>query len=206
MKGNIDVGELVAEIRNLDFRDIGSWSAAVRMTVIALCCALLGFLGYWFVIKTELATLTEVRAREPELLRAFEQKQQQVANIDAYKQQLETMRIAFSTMLRQLPSETEVANLLQDISNTRVSVGLEEELFKPENERPKEFYAEAPIRIRVLGDYHQFGEFASGIAALPRIVTLNEISIRPAGGEGDVLVMDAIAMTYRYLDESESGT
>jgi len=123
-----------------------------------------------------------------------------VANLDAYKRELVQMRISFGTLLRQLPSQTEIANLLQDISQTRAAVGLDEDLFKPEPERPKEFYAEAPIRIRVTGTYHQFGQFASGLAALSRIVTLDGIDIKPAGKDAEgKLVMEAIATTYRYL-------
>lgn len=161
---------------------------------------IIAFAGYWLFIRDQYAMLEQTRAQEGELRAAFEAKQQKVANLDAYKQQLEQMRISFGTLLRQLPSQTEIANLLQDISQTRVAVGLDEDLFKPEAERPKEFYAEAPIKIRVIGTYHQFGEFASGLAALPRIVTLDGIDIKPAGKDADgKLVMDATAMTYRYL-------
>ncbi|MDY6942591.1 MAG: type 4a pilus biogenesis protein PilO [Pseudomonadota bacterium] len=204
MNMNLNVGQLWNELRSLDINNVGSWSIAARGIVVVFVCALLVFLGYWFLVRHQIDNLNVAQKKEPELKQQFERKQGQVANLDAYKQQLEEMRVSFSTMLRQLPSETEMANLLQDISQTRVATGLEEQIFKPEPERPKEFYAEAPIRIRVTGDFHQFGDFASGIAALPRIVTLSGISIKRNGGKGasaDSLIMDATAMTYRYVDE-----
>jgi len=200
MNLNVNLNEFTNELRNLDFNNVGTWSRAAKITVACMSSLIIAFAGYWLFIRDQYTTLEQIRAQEGELRAAFEAKQQKVANLDAYKQQLEQMRISFGTLLRQLPSQTEIANLLQDISQTRVAVGLDEDLFKPEAERPKEFYAEAPIKIRMIGTYHQFGEFASGLAALPRIVTLDGIDIKPAGKDADgKLVMDATAMTYRYL-------
>ena len=136
----------------------------------------------------------------------FETKQKKVAALDAYKEQLAEMERSFGAMLRQLPSRTEVANLLNDISQTRVASSLEEELFEPLPEVQKEFYAEIPNKIIVTGDYHQMGQFVSGVAALPRIVTIDEVELRPLGGQGaakDQLRMSALAKTYRYLDDAE---
>jgi type IV pilus assembly protein PilO len=117
---------------------------------------------------------------------------------------MEEMKISFGAMLRQLPSKTEVANLLADVSQTGMSSGLEFELFKPGSEVPADFYAELPIQIRVIGDYHQFGEFVSKVAALPRIVTLHDFSIQGKDKEEGKLAMDITAKTYRYFDEGEN--
>ncbi len=200
MSTNMDMNEFAQELRHLDFNNVGSWSRAARATVVCLSGLLMIAAGYWLFIRDQYALLEQTQMQESGLRTAFEAKQQKVANLDAYKRELVQMRISFGTLLRQLPSQTEIANLLQDISQTRAAVGLDEDLFKPEPERPKEFYAEAPIRIRVTGTYHQFGQFASGLAALSRIVTLDGIDIKPAGKDAEgKLVMEAIATTYRYL-------
>lgn len=205
---NIDLNDLVEEVKNFDINKIGSWSSLVQGIVIGVFCAGLAFAGYWFLIKDEFENLERAERKEQQLRDTFEDRQQKAANLDDYKQQLAQMEESFGAMLRQLPGETEIANLLQDISQTRASVGLDEELFRPESERPRDFYAEAPIRIRVVGDFHQMGKFASGLAALPRIVTLNNVNISQGGGNrdsqpGETLVMEATAMTYRYLDGNE---
>lgn len=197
------LSRLQADLRNIDPNNPGSWPVSIRNLALVLLVVLLGGLGYWFQIQPQIAALKAAQHREPELRLSFEAKQRQVANLDAYKIQLREMRERFATMLRQLPSQTEMANLLQDISQTRVGAGLEEQIFKPEAERPLEFYAEAPIRIRLTGSYHQIGDFASGLAALPRIVTLSNISLGNAKMEAGQLVMDATAMTYRYLEEPQ---
>lgn len=197
-----DLAAMLAELRKVDPNNPGSWPASVRNLALFALLLIMGGLGYWFQIQPQLTALRAAQDREPELRQSFETKQRQVANLDAYKAQLRDIQTRFAVMLRQLPSQTEMANLLQDISQTRVATGLEEQVFKPEAERAKEFYAEAPIRIRLTGSYHQMGDFASGLAALPRIVTLSNISLTGAkAGEGGGLVMDAVAMTYRYLEE-----
>ena len=197
------LSRLQADLRDIDPNNPGSWPASIRNLALVLLMALLGGLGYWFQIQPQITALKAAQNREPELRLSFEAKQRQVANLDAYKIQLREMQERFATMLRQLPSQTEMANLLQDISQTRVGAGLEEQIFKPEAERPLEFYAEAPIRIRLIGTYHQMGDFASGLAALPRIVTLSNISLSNAKTGGGQLVMDATVMTYRYLEEPQ---
>ncbi len=134
----------------------------------------------------------------------FENKQRKAANLDAYKAQLEEMTTNFGAMLRQLPGQTEIPSLLVDISQTGLASGLEEELFQPAGEQRKEFYAEKPISIRLKGSYHELGDFVSGIAALPRIVTLHDIEIAPANdGDGDDLTLNVTAKTYRYLEDEE---
>jgi type IV pilus assembly protein PilO len=200
----LDFPALLTELRKIDRNNPGSWPHSIRNLALIVLMVLLAVLGYWFQIQPQITTLQAAQNREPELRLSFEAKQRQVANLDAYKIQLREMQERFATMLRQLPSQTEMANLLQDISQTRVGAGLEEQVFKPEVERPMEFYAEAPIHIRLTGSYHQMGNFASGLAALPRIVTLSNISLGSAKTGPDQLVMDATAMTYRYLEEPQS--
>jgi type IV pilus assembly protein PilO len=149
--------------------------------------------------------LQKAEADELDLKSQFENKQQRAANLDAYKAQLGEMERSFGAMLRQLPGKTEVPNLLVDISQTGLAAGLQEKLFQPAGEQSKGFYAELPIKIRLVGSYHEFGTFVSGIAALPRIVTLHDIQITPvapdkAGGY-DTLTMDVTAKTYRYIED-----
>jgi type IV pilus assembly protein PilO len=158
------------------------------------------FLGYWFHTKDQLLELDKVEQQETDLRVIFEKKAQQAANLEAYEQQLEEMRESFGAMLRQLPNKTEVADLLVDVSQTGLASGLEFELFKPQQENPREFYAELPISIRVIGEYHEFGDFVSGVAALPRIVTLHNVNISRVG---NMLAMDLTAKTYRYLESEE---
>jgi len=197
------------DLNNLDFNNIGSWPVAARAVVIALLCGLLLFLGYYLDISNQLLTLEQAEAKENTLKAEFEKKQAKAANLDAYKQQMEEMQRTFGTLLQQLPGKTEVAEVLVDVSHVGIQSGLEFELFKPGAEIPKEFYAELPIELRVNGTAHQFGKFVSGIAALPRIVTLHDLTItRKKKGkeeENDLLTMSATAKTYRYLDEDEKA-
>src|SRR5262249_54911818 len=138
------------------------------------------------------------------LLQQSKTKHDKSVNLDVYKQQLKDIERSFGALLRQLPGKTEVPNLLVDISQTGLSAGLEEKLFQPQAELKKDFYAELPIKISLTGSYHQFGEFVSGIAALPRIVTLHDIEIKSANKDAyDQLTLDLTAKTYRYLDEEE---
>lgn len=196
-------------INELDFSNIHSWPLPARIFVIVLVAVAVIFLGYWFDIKSQQEELKKVERKEQELKSEFETKAAKAANLEAYKQQLEEMRQSFGTMLRQLPNKTEVAELLVDVSQTGLASGLEFELFKPEAEIPKDFYAELPISIRVRGSYHEFGSFVSGVAALPRIVTIHDIGITPGKDDGDEaqgeLVMELTAKTYRYLDEDEEA-
>jgi type IV pilus assembly protein PilO len=164
--------------------------------------AVTAFLIYMWVINQEMPLLERAQQEERDLRTQFEEKQRQAANFDAYRTQLAEIERDFGAMLRQLPGKTEVPSLLVDISQTGLGAGLEEVLFTPAGEIHKDFYAELPIRLRYTGSYHELGNFVSGIAALPRIVTLHDISIRPAGGSvPDELTLDVTAKTYRYLDE-----
>jgi len=157
--------------------------------------------GYFLDLQSQNESLDRSRAREITLKQEFERKQAKAANLNAYKKQMLEMEESFGTMLRQLPSKTEVENLVDEITQTGLTSGVEFKLFKPESERFIEFYAEKPISLEIVGSYHQFGEFISGVAALPRIVTMHNISIKSSKtGE---LHMKAVAKTYRYLDEQE---
>jgi type IV pilus assembly protein PilO len=208
MNLNIDLSQL----RNIDFNDVARWPKPVKIAAIALICVAVLGAGLWFDTRVQMESLEATRNKERTLKSDFLAKQNKAASLDAYIEQMEEMRLSFGAMLRQLPSRTEVAELLVDISQTGIENGLEFELFRPESERPAEFYAELPIKIKVAGDYHEFGRFVSDIASLPRIVTLQDFTIGPmtkAGRnstqgpiQGD-LVMELTARTYRYLDEEE---
>ncbi len=174
----------------------------VKAGMVVVLCALVLALGWFLDTKGQLESLDQAQHHEQDLKRTFEQKQAKAANLDAYKQQMAEMKQSFGAMLRQLPSKTEVDSLLVDISQTGLASGVQFKLFKPTAERQLEFYAEQPIDIEVTGSYHQFGDFVSGVAALPRIVTLHNLSVSKAG-KGDKLAMKLEAKTYRYLDENE---
>ncbi len=194
------------EIKRLDPKDVGRWPGVFRALAIgAIFVALSGVFVYLWPIRNQMPELDQARADEQDLLKTFDEKQRKAANFEAYKSQLKEMERSFGAMLRQLPGRTEVPNLLVDISQTGLAAGLEEKLFQPAGEVRKDFYAELPIKIRLTGSYHEFGNFVSGIATLPRIVTLHDITITPAGKDAgpDDLVLDVTAKTYRYLDESE---
>lgn len=196
------------QLNELDFSNIGEWPALVKGVVVLLLCAAVIGGWYYFDTQEQLKRLASTEKREQDLRQTFEVKQKKAANLQAYKQQLAEMQESFGAMLRQLPDRTEVAALLVDVSQTGLASGLEFELFRPAGEIPKDFYAELPIAIKVIGDYHEFGNFISGLAALPRIVTIHNITIAPRGKgggkdkEGDLLQLVATAKTYRYLDEN----
>lgn len=194
---------LVEELQSLDINDVGRWPLAFRAGVIAIVFLVVLGLGiYWFIIQDKAPQLSRVQQEEQELRVTFENKQRKAANYDAYKAQLSQIEQSFGTMLRQLPGKTEIPSLIVDISQTGLAAGLQEKLFVPQAEVPKDFYAEKPIKIRLTGGYHEIGNFVSGIAALPRIVTLHDIVItREKDQEYDGLSMEVTAKTYRYLDE-----
>jgi type IV pilus assembly protein PilO len=161
-------------------------------------------IGIWLmVIKTEMPKLEAAEVEERTLRGQFEDRQRKAANFDSFRAQLAEIERDFGAMLRQLPGKTEVPSLLVDISQTGLGAGLEEQTFTPTGEIQKDFYAEYTIKLRYTGSYHELGNFVSGIAALPRIVTLHDITIRPVNGSAnpDQLTLDVTAKTYRYLDE-----
>jgi type IV pilus assembly protein PilO len=195
------------DVNNIDINDIkhiGTAPPIIKGFLIILLCVIVAVAGYFLITTPKMEELKKVEKEELNLKSVFDEKAAKAANLDAYKQQLDEMRQSFGALLRQLPNKTEIETLLTDISQTGISSGLEIELFKPEGLIPKDFYAEYPIKLRVTGRYHQFAQFVSGVAALPRIVTLQDIQIEPAEKDSGVkLAMELTAVTYQYLDETE---
>jgi type IV pilus assembly protein PilO len=193
------------DLKQIDWRDPGRWPLPVRLGVIALFFAVVtGVLLYAAVWNARKDELAELANKEVSLREEFKTKHGKAVNLDLYKQQLVDIEKSFGTMLRQLPGKTEMENLLVDISQAGTQAGLQQDLFQPQAEQSKDFYAEKPIKLRLTGSYHQMGEFVSNIAALYRIVTLHDVNIRSATGKADdKLVMDVTAKTYRYLDSDE---
>ncbi|TCT22022.1 type 4a pilus biogenesis protein PilO [Thiobaca trueperi] len=193
------------ELNQLDLNSYGEWPIPVKAVAILIASFVLGGLVYYLDTQEQLGRLAQAQAQEQELRTSFESKQRKAVNLDAYRQQLAEMQESFGAMLRQLPNKTEVASLLVDVSQTGLANGLEFELFQPESEQNKGFYAELPIRIRVTGTYHDFGRFISGLAALPRIVTIHDAIITgndvKQKNPNEKLTLQATVRTYRYLDE-----
>lgn len=204
----MDIRAYIDELRTLDQNNIGSWPLwAYTGAVVLLAGVILG-IGTWYFVLPKGEALEQARKQEQSLRAEFERKQKKVANLDAYKAQLAKMRETFGALLRQLPSETEVPKLLNDISQTRLASGLEEELFKPRPEIQRDFYAVLPNDLVVTGSYHELGTFVSGVAALPRIVTLDDVTIQPVKSDGDFageLRMSVTAKTYRYVDAGQTS-
>ena len=196
---------LLDELRSLDPRDPGRWPLPVRAGAVALAFVLLSVLGiYMLVWNEQRPELQRHQEEEQRLRQEYHDKHAKAVNLEIYKQQLKDIERSFGALLRQLPGKTEVPSLLIDISQTGLAAGLQEKLFQPEPEQRKDFYAELPIKIRLTGSYHQFGEFVSGIAALPRIVTLHDIDVKSDNKDAyDQLSLELTAKTYRYLDEEE---
>ena len=184
---------------NWDFNEAGNWPASIKVGAIAIVSVIL--LGAWVYYDTvdQWDGLEKVEKKEIALKKTFERKQAKAVNLEAYKQQLSDMQQQFGAMLQQLPNKTQIADLLVDVSQAGLASGLEFSLFQPSGERRKDFYAEKPIKLVVVGSYHEFGEFVSNLAALPRIVTLHNVSLAPARKGGN-MTMNATAKTYRYLD------
>lgn len=204
----------ISDLRNIDREDLnrlGTSPILLRAIIIIALCALVCGLGYNYLIKPRQMNLKVVEQQEGVLRNKFDTEQAKAANRAAYVEQLEEMKKTFNVMLRQLPNKTDIESLLVDLSQTSVASGLDVEYFKPEVEIPREFYAEYPIKISVSGQYHQFGQFVSGLAALPRIVTLSNIDIKQMSKAKSAnntvqlgakkLKMDLVATTYRYLEE-----
>jgi type IV pilus assembly protein PilO len=203
-------------LRELDFNNTGSWPREYKIGACILVGLLIFFL-LWYVITREKGDeLTNLEAQESTLRADFETKQGKAANLEPLKQQLAQMEQQLQQMLRQLPSKTEMPDLIVDISQTAIATGIQNDLFKPGEEMPREFYAEQPIALRMVGTYHQFGAFVSGVASLPRVVimTMHDISLKPRGagtdglagiGPNSSLELSGTVKTYRYLDEEETA-
>jgi len=200
----------IEQVRDLDPNDPGRWPAPFRFGAIGVIFLVAAIaMVYLLAWKPKKPELDAVRAQEQTLLTELETKAKKAANLDAYKAQLAEMEQSFGAMLRKLPNKTEVPNLLTDISQQGSGAGLDQKLFQPGQQVNKDFYAELPIKMRLTGSFHAIGAFVSGIAALPRIVTLHDVEITAAGKDKDAgsdqLQLDVTAKTYRYLDEEEQA-
>jgi type IV pilus assembly protein PilO len=195
------------DIRNLDRNNVGGWPQSVKVFFTVLLFAVVLLLGWYFFVSDQQDNLTSLTSKEETLKRDFSTKQAKAVNLEALQQQLNEMQDMLRQLLRQLPSKTEMPELLIDISQTALSAGLEVESFEPGQETPKDFYAEKPIKLKMTGTYHQFGTFISGVASLPRVVilTLHDVSLTPSGSANGKLVLQGTVKTYRYLDDEESA-
>jgi len=200
---------MLDDLRSADFKNLGSSPSSVRYFVLSVILVLILVAGYFLLIKDKWVELERTQQREFALRSDFEAKQQKASNLEAYQQQIAEMEELLETMFRQLPSKTEMDKLLVDVSQTALAAGIDVQLFEPLAEEAKDFYAERPISVRMLGNYHEFGEFVSGVAALPRVVilTMHNVSLRRATGSARAegrLVLEGQVKTYRYIDESEA--
>ena len=189
----------LSDLNELDFENIGRWPQPAKVGFIVIVCAAIMGLGFWKDISKLKEELAWVQTKESELLSTLEARQRKAANLDALRAQLSDIQATFGDLLRRLPNRTEVPDLLVDITKEGLGAGLEFELFKPGQERNADFYMELPIQIKVIGGFHDFGSFVSGISDLPRIVTTHNIDISEQ--DGGVLSMNMTAKTYRYVDE-----
>ena len=202
----------LSDIQNLDRNNVGGWPQSVKIFFTTLLFGLVLLAGWYFVISDQQDSLNSLVGKEGSLKQEFATKQAKSVNLEALQQQLDEMQDMLRQLLRQLPSKTEMPELLIDISQTAQAAGLESDLFQPGPETPKDFYAEKPIALRFTGTYHQFGTFISGVASLPRVVilTLHDVSLTPKaagkdGPAGGQLVLQGTVKTYRYLDDEESA-
>jgi type IV pilus assembly protein PilO len=186
------------DINDLDINNAGIWPGPIKAVVALIVFGLILGGGYWFFIKDQYSQLSQVEQQEEQLRERYENKAYQVANLDVFKAQMVEMEETFGALVRQLPSETEVPGLLEDITNTARGSGLDLQEVKLQGERQRDFYSELPINIRVTGSYHELASFVSSVAGLPRIVTLHDLKIAPIGGDGERLDMQVLARTYRY--------
>lgn len=195
------------DLRSLDFNNSGAWPTQVKLGACVLLVALIIGLGWYLFVSDKRVTLEKEEATEVQLREEFQGKQGRAANLEPLKQQLAQMEVMLQQMLRQLPSKNEMPDLIVDISQTALAAGISNELFQPGSESQREFYAEKPIQLRMVGSYHQFGAFVSGVASLPRVVimTMHDISLQPRDGKDGTLVLSGTVKTYRYLDEEEES-
>jgi type IV pilus assembly protein PilO len=202
------------DLQNLDRNNVGGWPNSIKVFFCTLVFGLVVFLGWYLHVSDQQDELNAAASKENQLKQEFSEKQAKSVNLEALQQQLDEMQDMLRQLLRQLPSKTEMPELLVDISQTALSAGLETELFQPGAESPKDFYAEKPIELRMVGTYHQFGTFISGVASLPRVVilTMHDVSLTPKSRDaktgvatGGLLVLQGTVKTYRYLEEDESA-
>ena len=193
------------DFNNIDFKNTGNLPMPVKFVMLAFLAVILVGLGYWFLWSPEIDEFEQAKAKEADLRQTFLAKKSQAVKVEAYKQQMVDIEKTFGALLKQLPDKSQMDGLLTDINQAGLGRGLEFELFKPGQETMAEFYAEMPIQIKIKGNYHDIGAFATDVSKLSRIVTLNDLAITPAGKDAkdSTLSMEAVAKTYRYLDSSE---
>ncbi len=193
------------DFNNIDFKNAGSLPIPVKLVLLGILAIIVIALGYWFLWNPAIDELDQARAKEQELRQTFLTKKAQAVKVDAYKQQMIDIEKTFGALLKQLPDKSQMDGLLTDINQAGLGRGLEFDLFKPGQETIADFYAEMPIQIKIKGNYHDVGAFATDISKLSRIVTLNDLNIAPLNKDvkDSVLTMEATAKTYRYLDSSE---
>jgi type IV pilus assembly protein PilO len=193
------------DFNNIDFKNAGSLPMPVKLVLLGIVAIILIGLGYWFLWSPEIDELDQAKAKEQELRQTFLSKKAQAIKVDAYKQQMIDIEKTFGALLKQLPDKSQMDGLLTDINQAGLGRGLEFDLFKPGQETVADFYAEMPIQIKIKGNYHDVGAFATDISKLSRIVTLNDLNIAPLNKDvkDSVLTLEATAKTYRYLDSSE---
>ena len=193
------------DLAKLDMKNPGSWPVAVKLFACGALVVLIVGLTWYLKVSSQREELAGLQATELNLRAEFENKQGRAANLEPLKQQLAQMELMLQQMLRQLPSKNEMPDLIVDVSQTALASGISNELFQPGGETQKEFYAEKPINLRMVGTYHQFGAFVSGVASLPRVVimTMHNISLTPRAGKPGSLVLQGTIKTYRYLDDDE---
>ena len=192
-----------SDLNNLDLKTVADWPMPAKFGLLGVLFVVIVLAGWWFDWRGNLATLGSEQAKEQQLRQTFLTKKAQAVNLEAYTKQLTEIKQSFGALLKQLPNRQEMDALITDINQAGLGRGLQFELFKPGAEQDTEFYAVLPIQIRVTGGYHDLGAFASDVAKLPRIVTLDNITITP--NKDGSLTMDATAQTYRYLDDDASG-
>jgi type IV pilus assembly protein PilO len=198
----INFNEIADDFKRTNWKDPGTWSFAPKLLVLVIVLVLIPVLGYFFVWAGQMEELEKGQGQEVTLKKEYLDKKTQAINLDLHKQQLREIDTQFGALLKQLPNKAQMDALLVDINQAGLSRGLQFELFKPAGaESAKEFYAELPITLKLIGTYHDMGGFAADIGQLPRIVTLNDVAIE-AGKDGN-LTMDVTARTFRYLDEDE---
>ncbi|GLQ92410.1 type 4a pilus biogenesis protein PilO [Dyella acidisoli] len=207
--------KLFDDLRSLDRNNIGGWPKSVKTFFTVILFAVIMVVGWYVVVNDQQDQLQTLANKEEQLKKEFSEKQAKSVNLEALQQQLDEMKDMLRQLLRQLPSRTEMPELLVDVSQTALSAGLQQELFQPGTEIPKDFYAEKPIQLKMVGTYHQFGAFISGVASLPRVVilTMHDVSLTPLnapakGAEpasNQLLVLQGTVKTYRYLEDSETS-
>jgi type IV pilus assembly protein PilO len=198
---SFDIQTFINDFKGLDPKDVGLWPLGPRITILAFVFILILGAGWWFDWRHQVEEYEGKQQEEVKLKAEWLDKKKQAVNLEEYRKQLAEIDRSFGALLRQLPNKAEMESLLVDINQAGLGRGLQFELFKPGSEMTKDFYAELPITIKVIGSYHDLGAFAGDVAKMPRIVTLNELNV--ALGKESGLVMDAVAKTYRYLDEEE---